>query len=57
MGKRQKAEPQPGTFPFQQPGDITLTSKGATRERRKLPIEKALKNKNVSGRQMMYSAN
>lgn len=57
MGTRQKAEPQPGTFPFQQPGDMTLISKGVMRECRKLPIEKALKDKRVSGRQMIYSTN
>lgn len=43
MGKRQKAEPQPGTLPFQQPGDMTLISKAVLRECRKLPREKTLK--------------
>lgn len=43
MGKRQKAEPQPGTLPFQQPRDMTLISKAVLRECRKLPREKALK--------------
>lgn len=42
MGKRQKAEPQPGTLPFQQPGDMTLISKAVLRECRKLPREKTL---------------
>lgn len=42
MGKRQKTVPQPRTFPFQQPEDITLISKRLIKECKKLPIGKAL---------------